>query len=246
MVFGYLAVNSGVARMLDWLKRKASPAPSEHSLGSKERIPLTDVRLERMLDRLGSDRSERREPVAETLNKIEAPPSTDSVAGSEPVAGALNEIDSLPSADSIMAGERAARALNEVDPPPIADSRSDDRFTLRRGDFTITHRGHGPSAAELLAKGYSFAAGPDGKMLILDAGGRLVDTALAPPSTDGMAAGEPAAEAVNEIEPLPAADGKAASGPGQMYVIAVASQKGDSGKTTIAAHLAVEAGRVDH
>src|SRR6266567_4511078 len=176
MVFGYLAVNSGVARMLDWLKRKASPAPSEHSLGSKEQIPLTDVRLERMLDRLGSDRSERREPVAETLNKIEAPPSTDSVTGSEP----------------------AARALNEVDPPPIADSRSDDRFTLRRGDFTITHRGHGPSAAELLAKGYSFAAGPDGKMLILDAGGRLVDTALAPPSTDGMAAGEPAAEAVNE------------------------------------------------
>jgi hypothetical protein len=131
MVFGYLAVNSGVARMLDWLKRKASPAPSEHSLESKEQIPLTDVRLERMLDRLGSDRSERREPVAETLNKIDAPPSTDSVAGSERVAEALNEIDPLPSADSIMAGERAARALNEVDPPLMEDWKQREPYAIK-------------------------------------------------------------------------------------------------------------------
>src|SRR6266851_976799 len=128
MVFGYLAVNSGVARMLDWLKRKASPGPSEHSLESK---PLTDVRLERMLDRFGSDRSERREHVAETLNKIDAPPSTDSVAGSEPVTEALNEIDSLPSADSIMAGERAARALNEVDPPLMEDWKQLEPYAIK-------------------------------------------------------------------------------------------------------------------
>jgi len=131
MMFGYLAVNSGVARMRDWFKRKSSPAPSEHSLESKEQISLTDVRLERMLDRLGSDRSERREPVAETLNKIDAPPSTDSVAGSEPVTEALNEIDSLPSADSIIAGERAARALNAVDPPLMEDWKQLEPYAIK-------------------------------------------------------------------------------------------------------------------
>jgi hypothetical protein len=69
--------------------------------------------------------------VAEKLNKIDAPPSTDSVAGSEPVTEALNEIDSLPSADSIIASERAARALNEVDPPLMEDWKQLEPYAIK-------------------------------------------------------------------------------------------------------------------
>jgi chromosome partitioning protein len=270
-VFGCLAINSGIVRMLVWLKRKATPAPGEQSLESEDQKPLTEERLERMLGRLGSD---NRAPVER--------------APVEPAA-----------------------ALNEIDLPPAPDSSADDRFTLRREDLTITQRGHGPSAAELLAKGYSFATGPDGRMVIYDADGHLADTALPLPSPDSMAASEPAA-AVNEIDPLAATDTGTASEPAaaapneidplaatdigtasepvaaalneitplprtrrktvrepaaealneitppprtasepaggfsQMRVIAVASQKGGSGKTTIAAHLAVRADAAGH
>ena len=50
---GFLAINFGTLRMLDWLKRKAVPVPGEQLLESEGQKPLTDERVERLLGRLG-------------------------------------------------------------------------------------------------------------------------------------------------------------------------------------------------
>ncbi len=317
----FLAINCGSLRMLDWLKRKAVPAPSEQLLESEDQKPLTDERLERLLGRLGPDSKPRSEPVVDAV-KLAPQPSTGNATASEPVAEAL-QVDP-PAAEA-----PAAEVSRGVERPPIADTS----YTLRRED-----RGQGPSAAELLAKGYSFATGPDGKMVVFDAEGRVTDTAVPRPSagvreqaarafkapeplldaegnplpeadqsaaeapvapalqepeppvqtddgkpempaaealqqpepepqtgrkrakkpaaeapqepaplpqTERKRARTPAPEAANEIEPPRGTDRKAPTervgGSAGMYVIAVASQKGGSGKTTIAAHLAVRA-----
>ena len=317
----FLAINRGTLCMLDWLKRKAVPAPSEQLLESEDQKPLTDERLERLLGRLGPDSKPRSEPVVDAVKRAPQPSTGDATA-SEPVAEAL-QVDP-PAAEA-----PAAEASRGVERPPIADTS----YTLRRED-----RGQGPSAAELLAKGYSFATGPDGKMVVFDAEGRVTDTAVPRPSagvreqaarafkapeplldaegnplpeadqsaaeapvapalqepeppvqtddgkpempaaealqqpepepqtgrkrakkpaaeapqepaplpqTERKRARTPAPEAANEIEPPRGTDRKAPTervgGSAGMYVIAVASQKGGSGKTTIAAHLAVRA-----
>jgi len=323
-VVDFLATNFGTLRMLDWLKRKPASAPVEQLLESEGQKPLTDERLERLLGRLGPDSRPRAEPAAEAAN-LDPPANAEGRTAGAPVAEAL-KLDPPPP---------EVPATSAAEPPPRVNSKADDRFTLRRED-----RGQGPSAAELLAKGYSFATGPDGKMVVFDAEGRVTDTALPRPSAGGVvregAAGaskeieppldsegnplpepersaaeepvaaspqeaeplaqaersdaetpaaeaaqrtepqpqtgrkrakKPATEALQETEPLPQTDRKRARKPGPaavnkidpplgtdrkapvervggftgMRVIAVASQKGGSGKTTIAAHLAVQA-----
>jgi len=200
-VVDFLAINCGSLRMLDWLKRKAVPAPSEQLLESEDQKPLTDERLERLLGRLGPDSKPRSEPVVDAV-KLAPQPRTGDATASEPVAEALR-------VDPPAAEAPAAEAARGVERPPIADSS----YTLRRED-----RGQGPSAAELLAKGYSFATGPDGKMVVFDAEGRVTDTAVPRPSAGvreqaarAFKAPEPLLDA--EGNPLPEADQSAAEAP---------------------------------
>jgi chromosome partitioning protein len=180
--------------MLDWLKRKGPPPATEPALESPGQKPLTDERLGRLLGRLGPNSEPavrvRIEPVSEVPNTVEPAPS-EPAAEASPIRGA----------------------------PPRTESGADARFTLRREDLTITNRSGGPSVAELLAKGYSFATGPDGKMVVFDTEGNVTDMTPPRPSTARSGVGEPAAavpeavEAVQETEPSPSGDDSAVSEP---------------------------------
>ncbi len=207
MVRRLAATNAGIVCMLGWLKRKASPVPGEQLLEGEGQAPLTEDRLERLLGRLGPDTRTPSAPAAPAL-KLDPRSSADTIAASETVAEAQNEVDAPPTAGGGAAEAPAVDGLNAVDPRPSTDNGAEAGFTLRREDLTITNRGQGqgPSAAELLAKGYSFATGPDGKMVVFDAEGNLTETALPRPSSDSTTAPEPAAtEAAQESAALPSA-----------------------------------------
>ncbi|HEV2336281.1 MAG TPA: hypothetical protein VGS13_12340, partial [Stellaceae bacterium] len=175
--------------MLAWRSRKPAVAPVEQRLEDEDQKAQTEERLGRLLGRLESDTRAHGEPAGTTLKLSDPLPSPDSVATSQPVV----------------------EVLSRAEPPPSPDTRADEGVNLRREDLTITRRGPGPSAAELLASGYSFATGPDGRMVIYDADGNLADAAAMLPSADSAAASTPAAEAVNETVPAGSGDSIAAS-----------------------------------
>jgi chromosome partitioning protein len=209
--------------MLDWLKRKPAAAPGEQPLADEGRKPATDERLERMLGRLGGENRAHGEPPAEESDNL--PPSRGDIAPGEPAPAAPSEIDPLPVIGS-RAAEAPAAALRHIDSPDSGDSRPYDSFSLRREELTITQRGSGPSAAELLAKGYSFATGPDGRMVVFDAEGRLTDAALPRPDADSGAPGAPAAVTPNEIAP-PARSAPAAGSLAEMLSLNPPPSAGD-------------------
>src|SRR5690242_1549304 len=121
--------------MLDWLKRKATPDPSEQLLQSEAPAPLKDERLGRLLGRLGSDGRPPGEAVAEAPDKIAPLPGPGGLSAKALAPGPLNEVDSPPRTASA-AEAPAAEAVNEVDSPPR--SGAGDRFPPRREDLTIT------------------------------------------------------------------------------------------------------------
>jgi chromosome partitioning protein len=224
--------------MLDWLKRKPAPAPIEQMPEDEGQKPLTDERLERMLGRLGSDGKLSRESVAEASDTVEPPPSAGNEAAGEPALQALSEIDRPLETDSATVAEPVATP-SEVASPGSAPDRADRTLLLRRAGHTTADREPGPSAAELLAKGYSFGTGPDGKMVIFDAEGNLTDVAFPLPSAVSRMAAEPAAERPSPVAPPPIPESAAAADPAAEAETKIAPSP--SPESAAAADSAVEA-----
>jgi chromosome partitioning protein len=153
-------------------------------------------------------------PAAEVVEEVVAPPA------SAPVAEVVDEVVAPP------ASEAAAEVVDEVvAPPPASEAVAE-----------VVDEAVAPPASEAAAAVVAEAVAP------VSAPAAEALTEIVPlPKTRKKTVRAPVAETLDEITPPPRADRKAAGEPGQMYVIAVSSQKGGSGKTTIAAHLAVRA-----
>lgn len=149
----------------------------------------------------------------------------DPLPTAEELAGeSLKTGDPLPRTDSEAAEQPAAESLKAEDPPPTTDSEAAEQPPAE----SLKERDPLPRTDNETAE---------------QPAGESLKTRDPLPRIDGEVADQPASEALNAIDlpPKPAA-GTAGSRPGGMFVIAVCSQKGGAGKTTIAAHLAVRAG----
>src|SRR5260370_39806339 len=113
--------------MLDWLKRKSAPAPSAQLVESEGQKPLTDVRLERMLGRLGPD---GRTPGA----AVEAPGNIDPPRSPAPGAEAPKEIAPPPNVERPPPERIATREPVAEAVPPGTGTGGYARVALRRED----------------------------------------------------------------------------------------------------------------
>ena len=206
--------------MLDWIKRIKSPPATVQVVEPPEAPAEKDERLERLLIRLGSDRSAKAEATedvrAEAAPGIEPDSRTDAsaspvVAVAEPPVSAA-PVD-VPVVDSDLAAEISA-AIDSLDKEGESGSF--------RGLGELSTAEDSLATEEEVELDSSLETGP-------------ILGAIAPPEAEGVAelrAGLSARRTVPRI----------VGATSQMKIIAVCSQKGGSGKTTIAGHLAVQAG----
>ena len=308
--------------MLGWLKRKPAPVPSEPARKSEDEIAAGEVRLERLLGRLGSDAGAASEQTGATVLEPPRPRPEPTPALRAPPPAAERPINQRPVNQRPVAEDPAEAVLKEIypgapaakppaedpeeallkelypatpaaapvaaapaaaaEPPsdPVAAEKSAletaavlaDIERIVAGDATTEEPDEEPAAAEALQT----------EPVSDEAPGELA-AAVAEPASDPVPepvpvkiemppvdlAEEALAEAAEEVAPLARAEPKTArrrggkrpaeveapAGGGEarppvdgrggfppMFVIAVASQKGGAGKTTLAAHLAVRAG----
>jgi len=203
--------------MLDWIKRIKSPLPQVEVVESHAATPEKDERLERLLIRLGSDRTIGAMDSVQTEadTKLDERAGGDSSNGSAQTSVAAEigpAIDKDPARydasaiDAELAAEIRA-AIDSLDSEVSADDR------LAADDEAETD-----TSLET---------------------GAILGTAA---DAEAKASVEPAATLLTTRRSAVRAG--AATSP--MRIIAVCSQKGGSGKTTIAGHLAVQAGLAGH
>jgi chromosome partitioning protein len=237
--------------MLDWFKRKASTAPGEQPIESGIQTPATEDRVERLLDRLGTESKIGHEPRA----RVGRLPPLDDTASAEPRDQAF-DAEYYRNSLSLF-----TEALVEGGGGP-----QDDVRTIAAKVIRSLREGHGITAdhlAEMRPYLVQFVRDVRDGVVRFDAARELL------PRTGDEAPAEPEA-VLNEVAALRESDEETAVGPGaawpeagpllgsggvtvgepaggspQMRIIAVVSQKGGVGKTTIAAHLAVRAGAVE-
>lgn len=207
--------------MLGWLKR-ITPPPGAPPIEAEPPNPGGGERLERLLVRLGTDLT------TEVANsdidgKAAAKPLSDPVATT---AAAETVIDVPPMPEAVALD--APVAPMPIAAIPDAPASSAPKPAGPDTPAAIASPTVDPATADALDAETEVAAIPDSDVAA------IVDAAVAAIAEAVMATQAP------EAPTRPVAEHPHHSS--QMRVIAVCSQKGGSGKTTIAAHLAVQAG----
>ena len=227
--------------MLDWIKRIATPPPAAPVVESENANPATDERLERLLVRVGNDTGHPTE-TATTETATSEIATTETGANAESVVGAeADPVDvatgnSTLGLDSSLGIDRSV-ATEELDIPEPDDTETNvaaeiDAIVSRiGGDAALM----GGAVASVESETASAAddnesdneSGDDSAILGASVGARQDNSPIAA-ATSIVTARKPVAPVTAGVQ--------------QMKIIAVCSQKGGSGKTTIAGHLAVQAG----
>jgi chromosome partitioning protein len=85
---GFLAINSGVMRMLQWFKRNATSVPREQLVEAKHQTLPSEEKLERLVDRLGADAGSANEtlPSEERIERLVDRLGTDAGSANERAA----------------------------------------------------------------------------------------------------------------------------------------------------------------
>jgi chromosome partitioning protein len=243
--------------MLDWIKRIKSPPPTLKVVEAEDQSPATEERLERLLVRLHTDRSAAPEDGAEqnqnesgsgTAAEIAAPTEINLLAEPAAVEASSPAVESSPKIGAVDAGviaeiaaavERAAAGQKsdvaeasapvETAPAIDPDLAAEIKAAVDSLDLPAS-----PAPVEDSAVGEE-GLGTDDE---LDSDNSDDTDAILGASVS------PALEKVAEIEGnlLTTRRSAAPVASTQMRIIAVCSQKGGSGKTTLAGHLAVQAG----
>jgi chromosome partitioning protein len=204
--------------MLGWLRRKTAPIPGEPSRESEDGDHSGEERLGRLLDRLGSEPGATGQQAdAATAPRAEPPAGESSV---EPETAA-----SVPAASRERSAEPPEAAVPQETYPPASAPAAAEPIAAAEPKLEAE-----PGAAERPPEETAAAGEMEpAESKPAQRRGATLHAAERPARSDG----NPPVEA-------------AAGGLSPMFIIAVASQKGGAGKTTIAAHLAVRAGLAGH
>ncbi|HTV89034.1 MAG TPA: AAA family ATPase [Stellaceae bacterium] len=215
---------------------------------------------------LAAERSAAEDPAETVLNEIYPPAAVPDRAAADPEEAVLNEIYPPPATDTTAAepekqaagetarhdADPAAAEPSAAEAPAVAAIPQPIAKAEPPQPIEVAAAGAAPPAEEAAAETASVATGKP-VTVSLAALRPMTEEDAEPdeeseprPRRKAKSAPRRAAKKTAEAAPAAGGDDKPPAEPGggfpPMFVIAVASQKGGAGKTTLAAHLAVRAG----
>jgi Mrp family chromosome partitioning ATPase len=248
--------------MLDWIKRIKAPPPNVQ-LVEDHPAPATEERLERLLVRLGSDKAASPESIVAAKSSTEVDSSTAIVGDpATPDSNARSDNGSGIDSSAVPVSSAAVEGSPAIDPGLMAEIAAAVESAVASDSSTTVESSpeiDPQLAAEISAAIDSLDSSPS-ITLSLSTGDNLpaeeslaAEDELEPEDASETSAilGTPAAAEIEDRVELAGSllTTRRTAAPvvaSQMRIIAVCSQKGGSGKTTIAGHLAVQAGLAGH